>query len=68
MFKTKKMLQNCIDAVKRLHSPTMYFEYCGFEEDNQCEDCCEGYEVCAFCDEVYPCLTIQALNGDNNDL
>jgi hypothetical protein len=64
MFKTKKMLQNRIDAVKRLHSPTMYFQCCGYEEDNEdYENCCEPYEICAFCDEVYPCLTIEALGS-----
>lgn len=62
-FVSDKTIRYRVEAVQRLHSPTMYFESCGFEEDNQCEGCCEGYEVCSYCDETYPCLTIRVLEG-----
>jgi hypothetical protein len=49
-----KTIKYGVDAVKRLHSATMYYLNC---------DCCEPYEICSYCDELYPCLTIETLEG-----
>jgi hypothetical protein len=56
-FISNKTIKYGVDAVKRLHSPTMYNSDC-FDEY-----CCEPYEICSYCDETYPCLTIELLEG-----
>jgi hypothetical protein len=56
-FISNKTIRYRVEAVQRLHSPTMYYEGC------YDEDCCEPYEICSYCDETYPCLTIDILEG-----
>lgn len=52
-----KTIKYGVDAVKRLHSPTMHYLDC---------DCCDPYKICSYCDETYPCLTIVTLSGGDN--
>jgi len=56
-FVSDKTIRYRVEAVQRLHSATMYNADC-FDDD-----CCEPYEICSYCDEVYPCLTIKVLEG-----
>ena len=56
-FMINKTIKYGVDAVKRLHSPTMYYLDC---------DCCDPYKICSYCDETYPCLTIVTLSGGDN--
>ena len=53
-FVSDKTIRYGFEAVQRLHSATMYYLDC---------DCCDPYEICSYCDELYPCLTITTLEG-----
>lgn len=58
-FVSDKTIRYRVEAVQRLHSSTMYYPCY--------DDCCEPYEICSYCDETYPCLTIKVLEGRNED-